>query len=143
MYIISACLLGENCKYNGGNNLNEKVMEIVKNRNYIAVCPEVAVGFPTPRPLAEIRDGRVYNIEGKDVTEEFEKGAAIELARAKELADRLGENIELAILKSKSPSCGCGRIYDGTFTHRLAPGDGIFARLLKENGIETISEEES
>jgi uncharacterized protein YbbK (DUF523 family) len=143
MYIISACLLGENCKYNGGNNLNEKVMEIVKNRNYIAVCPEVAVGFPTPRPLAEIRDGRVYNIEGKDVTEEFEKGAAIELARAKELADRLGENIELAILKSKSPSCGCGRIYDGTFTHRLAPGDGIFARLLKENGIKTISEEES
>lgn len=143
MYIISACLLGENCKYNGGNNLNEKVMEIVKNRNYIAVCPEVAVGFPTPRPLAEIRDGRVYNIEGKDVTEEFGKGAAIELARAKELADRLGENIELAILKSKSPSCGCGRIYDGTFTHRLAPGDGIFARLLKENGIKTISEEES
>ncbi|MDI9494482.1 MAG: DUF523 domain-containing protein [Bacillota bacterium] len=143
MYIISACLLGENCKYNGGNNLNEKVMEIVKNRNYIAVCPEVAVGFPTPRPPAEIRDGRVYNIEGKDVTEEFEKGAAIELARAKELADRLGENIELAILKSKSPSCGCGRIYDGTFTHRLAPGDGIFARLLKENGIKTISEEES
>lgn len=143
MYIISACLLGENCKYNGENNLNEKVMEIVKNRNYIAVCPEVAVGFPTPRPLAEIRDGRVYNIEGKDVTEEFEKGAAIELARAKELADRLGENIELAILKSKSPSCGCGRIYDGTFTHRLAPGDGIFARLLKENGIKTISEEES
>ena len=143
MYIISACLLGENCKYNGVNNLNEKVMEIVKNRNYIAVCPEVAVGFPTPRPLAEIRDGRVYNIEGKDVTEEFEKGAAIELARAKELADRLGENIELAILKSKSPSCGCGRIYDGTFTHRLAPGDGIFARLLKENGIKTISEEES
>ena len=118
-------------------------MEIVKNRNYIAVCPEVAVGFPTPRPPAEIRDGRVYNIEGKDVTEEFEKGAAIELARAKELADRLGENIELAILKSKSPSCGCGRIYDGTFTHRLAPGDGIFARLLKENGIKTISEEES
>ena len=143
MYIISACLLGENCKYNGGNNLNEKVMEIVKNRNYIAVCPEVAVGFPTPRPPAEIRDGRVYNIAGKDVTEEFEKGAAIELARAKELADRLGENIELAILKSKSPSCGCGRIYDGTFTHRLAPGDGIFARLLKENGIKTISEEES
>ena len=143
MYIISACLLGENCKYNGGNNLNEKVMEIVKNRNIIAACPEVAVGFPTPRPPAEIRGGRVYNIEGNDVTEEFEKGAAIELARAKELADRLGENIELAILKSKSPSCGCGRIYDGTFTHRLAPGDGIFARLLKENGIKTISEEES
>ena len=143
MYIISACLLGENCKYNGGNNLNEKVMEIVKNRNYIAVCPEVAVGFPTPRPPAEIRGGWVYNIEGNDVTEEFEKGAAMELARAKELADRLGEDIELAILKSNSPSCGCGRIYDGTFTHRLVPGDGIFARLLKENGIKTISEEES
>ncbi|MGI6734434.1 MAG: DUF523 domain-containing protein [Anaerovoracaceae bacterium] len=143
MYIISACLLGENCKYNGGNNFNERVMEIAKNCNYIAVCPEVAVGFPAPRPPAEIREGRVYNIEGKDLTEQFQKGAALELARARELAEELGEEIELAILKSKSPSCGCGQIYDGTFTHRLVSGDGIFASLLKENRIKILTEEES
>lgn len=143
MYIISACLLGENCKYNGGNNLNEKVRAIAKGCNYIAVCPEVAGGCPTPRAPAEIRDGRVYNIQGEDLTDEFREGAALELAKARAIADRLGEEIELAVLKSKSPSCGCGQIYDGTFTHTLVPGDGIFAQLLKKNGIKIISEEES
>jgi len=142
VYIISACLLGENCKYNGGNNLNEKVIDLAKGHNYIAVCPEVAAGCPVPRPPMEIRDGRVYSQEGEDLTEEFREGAAMVLAEARARAGELGEDIELAVLKSRSPSCGCGRIYDGTFTHTLIDGDGVLAELLTQNGIKIISEEE-
>ena len=142
MYIISACLLGENCKYNGGNNLNESVIDLIKGHNYIAVCPEVAAGCPVPRSPMEIRAGRVYSIDGEDFTEKFRDGAARVLAEARARAKESGEDIELAVLKSRSPSCGCGRIYDGTFTHTLVDGDGVLAELLKKNGIKIISEEE-
>ncbi len=142
MYIISACLLGANCKYNGGNNLSELVIDLVKGHNYIAVCPEVAGGCSVPRSPCEIRDGRVYNKEGEDLTGKFQEGAAKVLAEAGTLAEEYGEDIELAILRFGSPSCGCGRIYDGTFTHTLVDGDGIFTELLKKNGIKTITEEE-
>lgn len=142
MYIISACLLGENCKYNGGNNLNEKVIALAKSHNYIAVCPEVAGGCPVPRSPMEIRDDRVYSQEGEELTEKFRKGAGRVLAEAIARAGQLGEDIELAVLKSRSPSCGCGRIYDGTFTHTLVDGDGVLAELLRQNGIKIISEED-
>lgn len=142
MYIVSACLLGENCKYNGGNNYNEKVAELIKGHEYISVCPEMAAGLTSPRPPAEILDGRVYNDEGEDLTERFWEGAEKTLKEAMEKARALDEEIELAILKAKSPTCGSGEIYDGTFSHTVVRGDGIFARLLMDNGIKVISEED-
>ncbi len=142
MYIVSACLLGQNCKYNGGNNLNEKVIEKLKGHSYIALCPEEEGGAPTPRPPAEIREGRVYNVEGRDLTDELQRGAEKSLARAEDEARKSGERLELAILKAKSPSCGCGQIYDGTFSHKVVQGNGVFAELLLKNGIKVISEEE-
>lgn len=142
MYIVSACLLGEDVKYNGGNNYNEKVIELIKGHNYMPVCPEITAGFPAPRPPAEIRDGRVYNDKGVDLTDLFNKGAEEVFLEAKKMAEELGEEIEMAILKAKSPTCGSSVIYDGTFSHIVVEGDGVFAKLLKDNGIKVISEEE-
>ncbi len=142
MYIVSGCLLGENCKYNGGNNLNDKVMEMLKGHNYISVCPEMLAGFPAPRPPAEISKGRVYNDKGKDLTDLFIKGARIALNEAKKKSREIGEEIDLAILKAKSPTCGSRQIYDGSFSHTIVDGDGVFAALLIENGIKVISEED-
>ena len=142
MYIVSACLLGENCKYNGGNNLNDKVKEMLEGHNYISVCPEIVAGFPAPRPPAEIREGRVYNDKGDDLTEMFLDGAEKTLSEARKKSELLGEEIELAILKAKSPTCGSSRIYDGSFSHVVVDGNGIFAALLIENGIKVISEED-
>ncbi len=144
MIIVSACLMGENCKYNGGNNLNDRVVRyvesIIKNKGekVLFVCPEVEGGLPVPRPPAEMIDGKVINKEGLDVTYEYEKGAEI----CYEKALQAGENISLAILKAKSPSCGRGKIYDGTFSKRQVEGDGCFANLLKSKGIRVITEEE-
>ncbi len=142
MVIVSACLLGENCKYNGGNNRNETVIRRLRDYNYVAVCPEVAGGCPVPRPPAELREGRVVNTEGEDLTDKFREGAEKALAEAKTRAEELGEDLELAILKAKSPSCGSQQIYDGTFSHTVIHGDGVFADLLKKQGIKIISEEE-
>ena len=143
MYIISACLAGENCKYNGGNNYNESVCQFTKKHNCIMICPETDGGLDTPRPPAEqirseercARKIKVINKEGRDVTEEFYRGAEISLRKAEELAGELGEPVEGAILKANSPSCGAGTVYDGTFSGRLIKGDGIFAGMLKERGI--------
>ncbi|MCQ2551000.1 MAG: DUF523 domain-containing protein [Clostridia bacterium] len=132
MYIVSACLLGENCKYDGGNNKNDKVIEFCKCHDYIPVCPERAAGLPCPRPPAEYVGDRILDCTGKDVTAEFIKGARLELERAGEANG--------AILKAKSPSCGVGQIYDGTFSGKLVEGDGCFVKMLKEKGIEVISE---
>ncbi|GAB1475194.1 DUF523 domain-containing protein [Bacillota bacterium] len=142
MYIVSACFLGENCKYDGGNNLNAKVLKLIEGHNYLPVCPEMAVGFPAPRPPAEIRGGRVYNNKGEDLTDLFREGAEKVLKEAREKALSLGEEIELALLKAKSPTCGSKRIYDGTFSHKVVDGNGVFAELLINNGIKVISEEE-
>ena len=132
--LVSACLLGENVKYNGGNNYHEKLSEMLKGHEVIPVCPEVMGGLPVPRKPAEIVNGIVRNEDGTTVDAEFRLGAD----RAAEIAER--ENIDIAVLKSRSPSCGAGTIYDGSFSHTQVPGDGIFAALLKEKGFRVIDE---
>ena len=126
---VSACLLGENCKYNGGNNYNEKLVEFLKEHEVVGVCPEVLGGLPIPRMSSEIVEGVVRHKDGTSVDEEFRKGAKESLRIIKEMG------AELVILQSRSPSCGVGIIYDGTFSKTLIPGDGVFVKLLKENGI--------
>ena len=142
MYIVSACLLGQNCKYNGGNNLNEEVVEFCKNHKYITVCPESAGRLPAPRPPAEKTGCRIVDKDGKDVTDAFLRGADISLKSCMEMARISGEEIEGAILKANSPSCGVGQIYDGTFSGTLTEGNGVFAGMLKRLGIEIITEKE-
>ena len=134
--LVSACLLGVNCKYNGGNNYNEKVMEYLKDKEIIPVCPEIMGGLPTPRIASEIIGDRVVNKEGQDVTSNYQKGAEETL----ELAKKLG--VKKALLKAKSPSCGYGNIYDGTFSDTLIAGNGITAELLKKNGFEILTEKD-
>ena len=142
MYIVSACLLGQNCKYNGGNNLNEEVVEFCKNHKYVTVCPESAGKRPTPRPPAERVGASILTKEGKDVTDAFVRGADISLKSCMEMARISGEEIEGAILKANSPSCGIGQIYDGTFSGTLTEGNGVFAGMLKRLGVEIITEKE-
>ncbi len=130
--VVGSCLLGENCTYRGDNN-KKKFLDMLKGLNFIGVCPEVDGGMTTPRVPSEILGKRVISKDGKEVTEFFERGAEIALERA------LKSNCKVAFLKKKSPSCGFGKVYDGTFTKNLIEGDGIAAKLLKENGIEIIS----
>lgn len=134
--LVSACLLGVNCKYNSGNNYNEKVMEYLKDKEIIPICPEIMGGLPTPRIASEIIGDRVVNKEGQDVTSNYQKGAEETL----ELAKKLG--VKKALLKAKSPSCGYGNIYDGTFSDTLIAGNGITAELLKKNGFEILTEKD-
>jgi len=125
--LISACLMGYNCKYNGGNNaLPPEVLAALRKRyRLIPVCPEAAGGLPTPRVPSERRGGSVVTRDGRDVTAAFRRGAEI----AGALAERYGAR--LALLKSNSPSCGSGTVYDGSFTGTLTPGDGVTAEYLK------------
>mgnify|MGYP003307095759 CR=1 FL=1 len=134
--LISACLMGVNCKYSGGNNLlpAEKLKKLMDEYELIPVCPECYGGLTTPRVPSERRDGGVYSKLGVDVTAEFAKGAEAALYLAKLLG------AELAVLKENSPSCGSGTIYDGTFSGSLTAGDGVTAELLKENEILIIGE---
>lgn len=133
-YIVSACLVGKNTKYNGGNNLNNKIIEFLKDKEYILVCPEVSGGLTTPRSPSEIVKDKVINKEGKDVTYEFNLGSNKEIERVKEFG------ATKAILKSKSPSCGKDYIYDGTFSGNTISGDGVFVKELKRLGIEILTE---
>lgn len=134
--MVSACLLGENCKYNGGNNLSEKVMNFIKEHEVIPVCPEVMGGLSIPRLSSEIVNGVVTASDGRSVDDEFRKGAQIGLALAKE------NNVDLVILQSRSPSCGVKQVYDGTFSGNKIEGRGIFAQLLIENGYKIIDVED-
>ncbi len=128
--LVSACLLGENCKYSGGNNYSEKAAAFVQGHEVIPVCPEVLGGLSVPRTPAEIVNGEVVTKDGVSVDAAFRAGAARALAIAKE------NGVELAILQPRSPSCGAAEVYDGTFTGRKIPGQGVFAALLdRENGI--------
>jgi uncharacterized protein YbbK (DUF523 family) len=142
MYLISACLAGVNCKYNDGNNESELIKEIMREKECVLVCPEELGMLPTPRPPAEIIKGKVIDKTGKDVTDNFVNGAEKALEIAEKKSAKLGQKIELAILKANSPSCGCGKVYDGTFSGVLIDGDGIFAALLKRKGIPIITEKE-
>ena len=133
---VSACLLGENCKYSGGNNYSEAVKKYVEGHDVISMCPEVEGGLSIPRTPAEIVDGVVTTRDGVSVDREFRSGA-------KKILDiLLDEKVELAILQSRSPSCGVGKIYDGSFSGRLIEGNGVFAKILMDNGIRVIDCEE-
>ncbi|AVX43879.1 DUF523 domain-containing protein [Campylobacter concisus] len=136
--LISACLAGINCKFNGENNLLGRGVldEISKRYHLLFVCPEVFGGLSTPREPAEMKGGFVVTKTAKDVSENFKFGAEICLKIAKL------NGCKKAILKARSPSCGSGQIYDGSFSKKLIFGDGIAAKLLKENGILVFSEDE-
>ncbi len=139
MIMVSACLMGKNCKYNGGNNLRTDLSGLIDSA--IFVCPEVWGGMTTPRLPSEIECGfsgedvldgkaKIFSSDMKDVTEHFTSGAK------KVLETALKHGITKAYLKQSSPSCGCGKIYDGTFTGTKKDGDGVLTALLKRNGIE-------
>ena len=132
--LVSACLLGENCKYNGGNNKNEDVIKLGNKHTLVPVCPECFAGLSIPRVPSEIKDGRVISKEGRDVSAEFYDGAEKTLYIAEETG------CQLAVLKERSPSCGFGEIYDGSFTGTLKRGNGITAQLLSDHGITVIGE---
>lgn len=146
MIVISACLCGVNCKYNGENNLNEETLTLLKEGKAVLICPEQLGGLNTPRIPCEIVGGdgadvfdgkaKVVNSRGEDSTEEFVKGAyeALKIAKA--------VGAKSAILKSKSPSCGYGKIYDGSFTGKKIIGNGVTAELFLKNGIKVYTEEE-
>ena len=125
---VSACLLGENCKYNGGNNRNEQLLRLLSGHTVIPVCPEVLGGLPIPRVPAEIVNGHVTNREGISVDKAFRTGAE----KALEIAQK--EKPDLIILQSRSPSCGVKAIYDGTFSGTLIPGQGVFAEMARKAG---------
>lgn len=143
MIIISACLCGVNCKYNGNNNLNENCLKLFKEGKAILICPEQLGGLNTPRIPSEIigtaeevfkNKGKVVDKEGNDVTKEFVKGAKEALSIAKLV------NAKKAILKDGSPSCGCNYVYDGNFTGNKVVGKGLTAYLFESNGIEVETE---
>ena len=130
MILVSACLVGINCKYSGGNNYNQKIFDLVKEGKAIPICPEQLGGLNTPRKPVELKviNGKRYAIdnEGNDLTENFERGALEVLNLAKNL------NINKAILQPRSPSCGVNKIYSGNFDNKLVDGNGILAELLKQ-----------
>ena len=134
--LVSACLMGFDCKYSGGNNaLPPETLEALRRSfRLIPVCPETAGGLPTPREPSERRGERVVSRDGRDVTAAFQKGAALTLR----LAERYGA--KRALLKCNSPSCGSGFVYDGSFSGTLIPGDGVTAELLKSQGISVVGE---
>ena len=134
--LVSACLLGKNCKYNGGNNLNQNVLDFIEGHEVIGVCPEQLGGLATPRLPAEIVEGVVTNKEGVSVDAEFRKGAQEALAAA------LENKVDLAILQSRSPSCGVKEIYDGSFSGKKIKGQGVFAKLLSAHGIKVFDAED-
>ena len=131
--LVSSCLLGLNCKYDGGNNYSNEIDEFLKDYDVIPICPEIMGGLPTPRIASERLGDKVITKDGQDVTKQFKKGAEECLYLAKKY------NIKKALLKLRSPSCGRKQIYDGTFTHTVIEGNGVTAELLEKNGIEIIA----
>ena len=133
--VVSACLLGENCKYNGGNNYSEKVVQFVSGREVIPVCPERLAGLGIPRTPIEIWDGRVISRDGEDVT------AVLNEAVEQILAQLSAEDVECVVLKSRSPTCGVKQVYDGTFTGTLVDGMGVLAKALADAGYKVLDAE--
>lgn len=132
--LVSACLLGVECRYNGKGELKKDIEKLLKEHELIPVCPEQLGGLPTPRDPAEIQEDKIITKTGADVTKEYLKGAEEVLKLAKLY------NCSAAILKERSPSCGCGKIYDGTFSKTLVTGNGATADLLIKNGIKVTGE---
>lgn len=135
MKFCSACLLGIKCKDNRKSNSNKKVLELTKKEILIPICPEQLGGLSTPREPAEQKGKKIFTKSGKNVTKNFIRGAEQVLKLVKLFG------IKEAILKQRSPSCGCGEIYDGTFTKTIIKGDGITTALLKKHKIKVITEE--
>lgn len=134
--LVSACLLGCPCRYDGKSKPNDAVLALLDKHTLIPVCPEQLGGLATPRPPAERKDGGVFTESGADVSAQYRRGAE----EALRLAKLYG--CTCAILKERSPSCGSGAIYDGSFSRRLIPGDGVTAELLKQHGITILGESE-
>src|SRR5947199_6757083 len=135
--IVSACLLGVPCNHKGKANTDDAVIALRATHRVVAVCPESAGGLPTPRAEAERQpDGSVRTVDGRDVTDWYERGAA----HAVRLAEAVGAT--RAVLKARSPSCGCHEIYDGTFTRTRVPGEGVTAEALRLAGLEVVSEDD-
>ena len=134
--VVSACLLGENCKYNGGNNHCPSVIAYINGQETIPVCPEMEAGFGCPRIPMEIVDGVLQNRDGVNLNDAMEQAIDNILQRL------AGQEIQCAILKSRSPTCGVKQIYDGTFSGKLVSGSGMFAKALQDRGYRVIDSEE-
>ena len=134
--LVSACLLGENCKYNGGNNFAPAVAEFLKGREVLAVCPEMMAGMGCPRTPIEIVNGVLMDRDGNNVDQAMRKAVAQAMDAIRT------ENIQCAILQSRSPTCGVNQVYDGTFSGRLISGSGIFAQALKDAGYQVLDAED-
>ena len=133
--VVSACLLGLNCKYNGGNNYNERIVEYLRDKEVIPVCPEVLAGLGVPRTPMELVDGVLINRDGKCVD------AQIRQAVAQILEQLRDEDVACAILKSRSPTCGVLQVYDGSFSGKLIDGAGVLAQALMDAGYRVIDSE--
>ena len=134
--LVSGCLLGENCKYNGGNNYNPRVVEFLKGKEVISICPEMMAGMGCPRNPIEIVDGVLTDCHGKNVDALIRKSVI-------EIMDKIrDEEIQCAILQSRSPTCGVNQVYDGTFSGKLIPGSGVFAKSLMDAGYLVIDGED-
>ena len=130
--LVSACILGDNCKYNGKSNRNQFAIDLMKNHEIIPICPEILAGMPTPRPCAEIVNGVVMDENGNDVHAEYISAVEMALSKIENL------DIDLAVLQSRSPTCGVNQIYDGSFSGNLKTGMGLFAQALKQKGYTVI-----
>lgn len=134
--LVSSCVMGKNCKYNGGNNYNPKVMEFLKDKDVIEICPELLANLPIPRPSAELVDDVVMNINGENVDKEYRHAVEISMKEIEHM------DIDLAILQSRSPTCGVNQVYDGSFTGKLVKGQGVFAQALIRAGYKVIDSED-
>ena len=134
--LVSGCLLGENCKYNGGNNYNPRVVEFLKDKEVISICPEIMAGMGCPRNPIEIVDGVLTDCHGKNVDSLIRKSVMEIMERIRD------EEIQCAVLQSRSPTCGVNQVYDGTFSGKLIPGSGIFAKSLMDAGYLVIDVED-
>lgn len=132
---VSACLLGQNCKYNGGNNDSPAVRAFLSGKEVVAICPEILV-MPAPRPPVELRNGRAFDCHGQDVDAVYREGVRRAIRQIE------AEGVDLVILKARSPTCGVHEIYDGTFTGRKIPGEGLLAAELRKRGYRVIDESE-
>ena len=134
--LVSGCLLGENCKYNGGNNYNPRIVEFLKDKEVISICPEMMAGMGCPRNPIEIVDGVLTDCHGKNVDALIRKSVMEIMERIRD------EEIQCAVLQSRSPTCGVNQVYDGTFSGKLIPGSGIFAKSLMDAGYLVIDVED-
>ena len=134
--LVSGCLLGENCKYNGGNNYNPRVVEFLKDKEVISICPEIMAGMGCPRNPIEIVDGVLTDCHGKNVDSLIRKSVMEIMERIRD------EEIQCVVLQSRSPTCGVNQVYDGSFSGKLIPGSGVFAKSLIDAGYRVIDVED-